>query len=548
MKNKIFRWGQLALIGLLFSLGQELLGQDFSSQLRITLENVTQEVPARIRGNQLTQIGMVFPFYSQRQFEPLWIKQGKLTALAYELRFEIRQAAYDALNPESYHLTLLEIFFESYEKKIASGSPLEDVELAELELLLSDAYYGLVLDLDLGRVDPSKLKAKWRIPRKTQTQDYGILLTQAARDQDLRTVLISLYPNTPSYRKGKLRLRQLEEYTQKQGTWKLIKLDRTIHPGESSLSLPQVRERLAFWGFSPKGAKKDPKLYDSLLLEQVQAFQRHRGLKADGVLGRATLIALNASPKELMDKIRVNLERMRWVPADFFEKEAVLVNIPSFQLVYHRAADTLFSTKVIVGTFKNPTPIFTANLSYLVLSPYWNVPPSIARNETLPAIRRNPGYLNANHMEVVTAAGQPVSLSRVNWKASPFPYLIRQKPGPHNALGLVKFMFPNPYNVYLHDTPSKQLFEREVRTFSHGCIRMEHPEVFAELLLMDRPEWPLARMQEVMHQGREEIVTLSKKIPIAVLYFTFLVSDTGAPVFYEDVYYKDEELLLLLKK
>jgi murein L,D-transpeptidase YcbB/YkuD len=216
--------------------------------------------------------------------------------------------------------------------------------------------------------------------------------------------------------------------------------------------------------------------------------------------------------------------------------------------VYHRGADTLFSTKVIVGTLKNQTPIFTAPLSYLVLSPYWNIPTSIARKETLPAIRRNPGYLNANHMEVVNTAGQPVPLSQVNWKASPFPYLIRQKPGEHNALGLVKFMFPNPYNVYLHDTPSKQLFEREVRAFSHGCIRMEHPETFAALLLKDRQEWPLARMQEVMHQGKEEIVPLTNKIPVAILYFTFLVSSTGTPVFYEDIYGRDEELLLLLKK
>jgi murein L,D-transpeptidase YcbB/YkuD len=548
MKNNIFNWSLLALTCLFFSLRQELLGQDFSAQLRTTLEKVTQEAPARIRDRQLTQIGVVFPFYSQRQFEPIWAKEGKLTSLAYELRFEIRQVTDDALNPESYHLTLIEAFFESYEKKLASGSPLAGVELAELELLLSDAYFRLALDLDLGRVDPSKLKAKWGIPRKTQSKDYGVLLTQAALVQDLRTILISLYPNTPSYRKGKLRLRQLEEYAQKQGAWKPIKSDRAVRLGESSPILPQVRERLGFWGFSPKDVVKDPKLYDSLLLDQVQAFQVQRGLQADGILGPSTLVALNTSPAQLMDKIRVNLERMRWVPADFFEKEAVLVNIPSFQAVYRLGVDTLFSTKVIVGTVKNQTPIFTSPMSYIVLSPYWNIPPSIARKETLPAIRRNSGYLNANHMEVVNTAGQPVSLSQVNWKASPFPYLIRQKPGEHNALGLVKFMFPNPYNVYLHDTPSKQLFDREVRAFSHGCIRMEHPETFAAILLNDRQEWPVERMQEVMHQGKEEIVTLTNKIPVAILYFTFLVSPTGAPVFYEDIYGRDGELLLLLKK
>lgn len=195
------------------------------------------------------------------------------------------------------------------------------MELAELELLLSDAYFRLAQELEVGRVDPSKLKAKWGIPRKTQSKDYGTLLTQAAWNQDLRTVLISLYPNTPSYRKGKLRLRQLEEFAQKQGAWKLIKSDRAVRPGESNTILPQVRERLEFWGFTPKGALEDSKRYDSLLLVQVQSFQTQRGLKADGILGQSTLVALNTSPTQLMDKIRVNLERMRWVPADFLKKK-----------------------------------------------------------------------------------------------------------------------------------------------------------------------------------------------------------------------------------
>jgi len=248
-----------------------------------------------------------------------------------------------------------------------------------------------------------------------------------------------------------------------------------------------------------------------------------------------------------MDKIIVNLERLRWIPDSYFDQEAVLVNIPSFRLVYRSARDTLFSTKVIVGKLTQPTPIFAASLSYLVFSPYWNIPPSIAKNETLPAIRKNRGYLQKNNMEVVTSSGRPVPLSQVNWYASPFPYLIRQKPGSDNALGLVKFMFPNPNNVYLHDTPSKHLFDAEVRTFSHGCIRMQHPKEFAKILVRGYPGWTEEKMEAAMHLDHEEIFPLNSSIPIAILYLTFLVEEHGRPLFFPDVYRRDDYLLELLR-
>jgi murein L,D-transpeptidase YcbB/YkuD len=282
------------------------------------------------------------------------------------------------------------------------------------------------------------------------------------------------------------------------------------------------------------------------LLQQVLAYQVDRGIKVDGILGQGTLSALNESPAQLMDKIRVNLERMRWIPEHFFQGEAVLVNVPSYHMVYRKGADTLFSTKVIVGTLKHQTPVFTATLSYLVFSPFWNIPPSIARNETLPAIRKNEGYLQRNNMEVVNAAGQPLSPSQVNWNAKPFPYLIRQKPGESNALGQVKFMFPNPNNVYLHDTPAKQLFDQEVRTFSHGCIRMQQPRDFAELLLKNKGGWTSEKVGLAMGQGKEEIVNLPYSIPVGIVYFTFLVDAGGQPRFFADVYRRDAELLALL--
>lgn len=524
-------------------------GQVNADLLRIALEKTTPTSPALLGGRVLSEIKEVYPFYAHRQFVPVWSEKEKLTELAYELRFEIRQSRYDGLKPSDYHLPLIETFFEAIEKKEASGMAGSTTELLELEILLSDAFFALAEDLDIGKVNPTQLKATWGIPRKSKSRAYDQLLEEAWRSKELRSSLEALYPKNPSYQKGKLLLRQLEDLSKSNSiSWKPVKTDKSLHLGESSGFLPEIRQRLAFWGYVLDASPKEEKVYDSLLWTQVIAFQKDRGISAEGVIGPSTISFLNESPEQLMDKIEVNLERLRWVPSEFFEKEAILVNIPSFRLVYHRGVDTLFMTKVIVGTVTHPTPVFTAPMSYLVLSPYWNIPPSIAKNETLPAIRRNSGYLQKNNMEVVTAGGQAVALSQVNWNAKPFPYLIRQKPGESNALGLVKFMFPNPFNVYLHDTPTKQLFDREQRTFSHGCIRMQHPQDLAELLLKSDQDWSSERLVKAMGAGKEEVVTLSRKIPVGIFYFTFWTEGAEKPRFFVDVYKRDAEVLALLRR
>ena len=535
------------ILFLLFFIVQPSTGQAFQEELRLTLEKSTQESPAMLRGSRLLKLGEAYQFYAHRNFDPIWSADGRLTELAYEFRFELRQSLYDGLQPATYHLALIDSYVATVEKREVAKEGLVPKELAELELLMTDAFFALAEDLDLGLVNPERLAAKWSIPRKRQTLEYDSLLTKAYRTAELRSQLALLYPKTPSYSKGKLLFRQLEERAKgKEINWKPIKTDRVLRPGESNVFLLQVRERLAFWGYLEALGRTDAKIYDSLLVRQVLAFQAEKGIKADGILGYATLQALNESPAQLMDKIKVNLERMRWIPEHFFKGEAILVNIPSFELVYRKGADTLFTTKVIVGTLKNQTPVFTAPLSYLVFSPYWNIPPSIARNETLPAIRKNVDYLQRNNMEVVNTAGQPLTLSQVNWNAKPFPYLIRQKPGESNALGQVKFMFPNPNNVYLHDTPAKQLFDQDLRAFSHGCIRMAQPRDFAELLLKNSEGWTSEKVGLAMGQDKEKIVNLPYKIPVGILYFTFWTEANGKPRFFVDIYKRDAEVLELL--
>jgi murein L,D-transpeptidase YcbB/YkuD len=522
--------------------------QSIADQIRISLEKSTQQKPHLLGNVSLKSVADVYQFYAQREFAPIWTKESILTEQAYELRFEIKQAQYDGLNPLDYHLLYLDASLKEAERKKKSDESIDVMTLSNLEIILTDAFFALSTDLERGKINPANLKATWSIPRRANKVDYGKLLTASLEKQDVRSGLAELYPKTPIYQRGRQLMRELEERAkQDKLSWKPLKTEKSFKVGDSNPLIQEVRERLAYWGYASETESEDLKKYDSLLFNVVLKFQQEKGMVADGVLGMVTLAAMNDSPSQLMDKIAVNLERLRWIPNEFFENETIFVNIPGFQLVYRTAKDTLFTTKVIVGTVKHQSPVFTATMSYVVMSPYWNIPPSIARNETIPAIKRNPGYLERSRMEVVNSAGVAVPESSINWSARPFPYLIRQKPGPDNALGLVKFMFPNPNNVYLHDTPAKQLFDREVRTFSHGCIRMQNPKDFADLLLGPLG-WSPERVKDAMNQPKEQIVNLNKKIPVVIAYLTFFVDSKGKAQFKQDVYNRDSEVLSLLKR
>ncbi|MDF2158470.1 L,D-transpeptidase family protein [Algoriphagus sp. CAU 1675] len=521
--------------------------QDLSEQIRFNLEQAPEEGKLNLSGVPIQKTGETFRFYADRNFTPVWSENGLLNELAYEMRFEIRQAKYDGLNPEAYHLGIIETFFEAFESNQKSGVSNSLTDLAELELFLSDAYFLLASHLDRGKVDPSRLKVSWDIPRKPQTANYADLLNESIQSQSIREGLEKLYPEYPAYRKGREVIRELEEKAKGDDlNWKPLKTDKSIKVGESNSQIPTVRERLGFWGYLGENMELESRDYDSLLFESVKNYQLAKGLEADGILGKLTLSALNESPVDLMQKAAINLERLRWIPNSFFQSDLILINIPNFRLDYRSPTDTIFSTRVIVGTYKNQSPVFTAAMRYIVFSPYWNIPPSIARNEVIPAIRRNSDYLSRNHMEVVTGSGTVVPNSQINWAQRPFPYLIRQKPGTFNSLGLVKFMFPNRYNVYLHDTPGKHLFDREVRTFSHGCIRMQDPFQFAQILLDDMEEWTSENIEEAMNQGKEQIVNLQKNIPVLIVYLTFWADTNGQPHFRPDIYNRDEELRSLL--
>ncbi len=221
----------------------------------------------------------------------------------------------------------------------------------------------------------------------------------------------------------------------------------------------------------------------------LKQYQRNNGMEPDGTIGNLTAESLNNSPANLMDIAAVNMERLRWLSDTLRDSELILVNVANFQLDYLNKLDTVLTAKVIVGKEYNESPVFSAPMTYIAFSPYWNIPASITKEEIAPAVRKNPNYLAQKNMEVVTSSGEPVNVKPKDWSTDPFPYLVRQKPGGSNSLGLVKFMFPNEHSIYIHDTPARSLFELENRALSHGCIRIQDPAKFAALLLKDDPTW-----------------------------------------------------------
>jgi L,D-transpeptidase YcbB len=280
----------------------------------------------------------------------------------------------------------------------------------------------------------------------------------------------------------------------------------------------------------------EEKIYDSIMESGIKILQKRHGLEPDGVIGQGTIRASNMTPEQLIITASVNLERLRWLPDSIKDLELILVNTANFQLDFIQKRDTVLSSRVIVGKSYHSTPQFSSPMSYIVFSPTWTVPSSITRNEIIPSIKKDNQYLAKKNMKLLTSSGSIVDPNTIDWsKVNPrnFPYIVRQEPGEQNSLGLVKFMFPNKYSVYIHDTPSRSLFAREDRALSHGCIRIQKPFELAKLLLSFDPNWTDEKIQNAMKQTKEQTVMLDRKIPVVILYLTSWTDGKGNSYFRE---------------
>lgn len=465
-------------------------------------------------------------FYEARGHQPLWIEGGAFNGRARVLVEFLRQADHEGLNPKDY------------QPLIASAATTDD--LAALELALSAALVRFANDVTRGRVEPSKVGAEQ--VAYAPPVDAVALLTGASDAPDLRAYLESLPPTNPIYQGLRAALARYKEIAAG-GGWPLIPAGGKLARGANSPSVPLLRQHLQLTGDLPVGDAGST-LYDEGVERAVKRFQARHGLRADGRVDAQTLAELNVPVQERIRQVAVNLERARWMPKSFGDAY-VLVNTAAFKLDVVRDGKTVLDMRVVVGKPNSSTPVFSDQIEAVEVNPYWRVPKSIAVEEMLPKLRANPaGALAAQNMKVF-AGGKEVSPAvLVGWSGSvrSFPYLIRQEPGAHNALGRIKFSMPNEFDIYLHDTPSKSLFNRNVRAFSHGCIRVEQPVTLAEVLLQPTGNWPRERINHAIAQGKNRMVPLAQPIPVHLAYLTVWADPDGSVQFRNDLYDRDPRL------
>ena len=485
-------------------------------------------------------------FYNAGGYSLAWIQNGKASPQAVSMILLFQQAAMKGLNPEDYDASRWDARLAKLQPTASKPS---DQDLAHIDLALTVCAMRYISDLHIGRVNPQHFKFGLTVgPTKYDLADE--LRTQILVSSDIPAVIAKVEPNYDGYRRVKDALVTYMKMAAAGDAPPIPVPPKGVRPGSSFASMPQLVARLHQLGDLPSGAEvpAGSTLYKGAVVDAVKHFQHRHGLDTDAVLGKGTVAELNTPLKTRVQQLQLTLERYRWIPPDFPEPP-IVVNIPEFELRTLRRQPAAYLTmRVVVGkAMRTETPVFANSMKYVIFRPYWLVPTSILRNETIPKTRRDPNYLADNGFEVVDGSGNvvpssPASDDIIDGLRSG-SYRVRQKPGPKNALGLVKFIFPNQYNVYLHSTPEQELFSRSRRDFSHGCIRVEKPADLAAWVLRDQPQWTMDKIQAAMRSGPDNVqVNLDKPIPVLILYSTAVVDPDGEVRFFDDIYGYDKSL------
>ena len=517
-----------------------------ASDLALAIEEVLSgPIPEEIKNFRDFELllGELTDFYDSRDYEPAWIEGGQLSPVAKEVLIVLEGAELQGLRPGDY-------IGGSITKgpRATEDATLSLDRLARIDVATSGSAMRFIKDLHEGRFSPRHLKLGLEI-------EHGQLqlaneLRRLEVSSDPAGLLDSYAPQHEGYRLLRQQLGYYRSLAESE-PWRALDDSKTLREGDRYSDTPELRRRLELTGDLENSTPEESLLYDAELVAAVRRFQARHGLNDDGVIGTDTFAQLNKSWRQRVASIAASLERWRWVPDDI-EDSLIVVNVSGFQLGafddIHRPEEVALVSRVIVGKsysrFK--TPIFKGELRYLDFRPYWNIPRSITRREIVPHLDE-PGYLDEHDYEIVSQFGNdvkalPVTAENLD-KVRQGKLELRQRPGPQNALGEVKFIFPNEHNVYLHSTPAKGLFAKDRRDFSHGCIRVAKPVELAEWVLEDQSDWDRNSIETAMNAGAPTRVFVSRTIPVYILYVTARVDiRDGLLYFFEDIYGLDDDL------
>jgi murein L,D-transpeptidase YcbB/YkuD len=494
----------------------------------------------KVRGEMIYASEALPQFYERRAYRIAWSGNGGPLPQTDSLILAIRSAGAEGLNPQDYHLDKIEAAVRDMRRGRLLPGPIKPALLADLDMLLTDAFLTYGFHLLSGRLDPETIDPEWHIGRSEG--DVVTILEGALSRNGVAPALRDLLPRHPCYRRLKGARRSYQRILS-EGGWPVIADGPKMQIGSRGDRVTALRRRLEISGDLSPGTASE--VFDDSLEAAVRRFQRRHGLDVDGVVGPMTLKALDVPAQERVRQIEVNMERWRWLPRALGERYLV-INIANFELDVFEAGEKVIGMRVVVGRDYRRTPVFSDVMTYLVLNPYWNVPHRLAVEDKLPLIKQDPGYLASERIRVFQGWGADaveIDPATVDWSkvtAGNFNYRLRQDPGPQNALGRIKFMFPNRFDVYLHDTPSRSLFDKSVRAFSSGCIRIENPIGLAEYLLRSDPKWARPAILVALGQEVEQTVRLPEPIPVHVLYCTAWVDDDGTVQFRDDIYGRDK--------